>query len=90
MNHILHNIALIILCLGIILMTIYITKSNNVKNYNSLIRKYDRDYDDNKDQEQDIYVQKPGTIFKDMFVENSSWLNKYQSLDNSSQQNLYI
>lgn len=86
MNHILHNISLIILCLGIILMTIYITKSYSTKNKSFKIS----DPQTNDPMNPDAYVQRPATIFKDMFIGNSSWLNKYQSIDNASQQNLYI
>jgi len=38
----------------------------------------------------DAYTQRPATIFKDMFLQNSAWLAKYQSIDNSAQPNLYI
>jgi hypothetical protein len=86
MNHILHNISLIILCLGIILMTIYITKSYSTKNESFKIS----DPQTDEPMNPDAYVQRPATIFKDMFIGNSSWLNKYQSIDNASQQNLYI
>jgi len=86
MNHILHNISLIILCLGIILMTIYITKSYTTKNEVLTLSHSQRDELMNPD----AYTQRPATIFKDMFLENSSWLNKYQNIDNISQQNLYI
>lgn len=86
MNHVLHNISLIILCLGIILMTIYVTKSYTTKNDVATLSHLQRDEPMNPD----AYTQRPATIFKDMFLENSSWLNKYQNIDNISQQNLYI
>ena len=86
MNHILYNISLIILSLGIILMTIYVTKSYNINTYISP----EIDPQTKETMNQDAYTQRPGTIFKDMFLQNSSWLNKYQSIDNSAQPNLYI
>lgn len=86
MNHILYNISLIILCLGIILMTIYVTKSYNTNTYISS----ETDPQTKEAMNQDAYTQRPATIFKDMFLQNSSWLNKYQSIDNSAQPNLYI
>jgi len=84
MNHILHNISLIILCLGIILMTIYVTKSYNMS--------YKESYVDKRDDtiNEDVYTQRPATIYKDMFLQNSSWLNKYQNIDNIAPQNLYL
>jgi len=86
MNHILHNISLIILCLGIIMMTIYVTKSYNNKTYIPRIM----DPQTNDAMNHDAYTQRPATIFKDMFLQNSAWLAKYQSIDNSAQPNLYI
>jgi len=86
MNNILHNISLIILCVGIIMMTIYITKSYSYKN----IPMQQNNPQNNDIMNTDVYTQKPATIFKDMFLENSSWLSKYQSIDNSAQPNLYI
>lgn len=85
MNHILHNISLIILCLGIIMMTIYVTKS-----YNKTYIPHVIDPQINDAMNQDAYTQRPATIFKDMFLQNSAWLAKYQSIDNSAQPNLYI
>ena len=89
MNHILHNISLIILCLGILLMTIYVTKSYNNQNYT----KQDIVQQNNPREEpitDDVYTQRPATIYKDMFLQNSSWLNKYQNIDNVASQNLYL
>jgi hypothetical protein len=86
MNNILHNISVIILCVGIIMMTIYITKSNSYKN----IPIQQNDPQTDEPMNPDVYTQKPATIFKDMFLENSSWLSKYKSIDNSAQPNLYI
>lgn len=87
MNHILHNISLIILCLGIILMTIYITKSYN-KNTQCNISNTNYNPRDEPINE-DVYTQRPSTIYKDMFNQNSSWLNKYQNIDNIGQ-DLYL
>jgi hypothetical protein len=67
-------------------MTIYITKSYTTKNEVLTLSHSQRDEPMNPD----AYTQRPATIFKDMFLENSSWLNKYQNIDNISQQNLYI
>jgi hypothetical protein len=69
-------------------MTIYITKSYNKNTqYNISNTNYDPR---NEPINEDVYTQRPATIYKDMFNQNSSWLNKYQNIDNIGPQDLYL
>ena len=82
MNHILHNIALIILCFGIILMTIYITRATS-NNY--MTQEQQLLYKQNglrlKDPvDTNIYVMRPSNIFNTMFKEGSIGFG-YQSFN---------
>lgn len=81
MNHILHNISLVILALGIILITIYITKAST----NGYIS-YDK-YLLNKQSglrkihpEENIYDYKVSKAYKKMFSQPSVWMG-YQDFD---------
>lgn len=75
MNHILHNISVIILAFGIILMTMYVTKATYVptqKNITGVRRRY----------KNDIYDDNPSKVFKSLFNQPSTWQG-YQSLEDS-------
>jgi hypothetical protein len=81
MNHILHNISLVILATGIILMTIYITKASNngymsyeksLINLQSGLRR--RETPDN------IYDYRVSKAYKKMFSQPSVWAG-YQDFD---------
>ena len=76
MNHILHNISLVILFFGIILITVYITKAYNTNK--CITRPTDMDIDNN---DTDIYDERPTKLFKKMFQNPSVWANTYQLLD---------
>ena len=82
MNHILHNIALIIVFFGIILMTIYVTKSKYNKPRGKSHVKYSVDDNDNMSDVDAAYNERVSKKFKSMFDENSPWLNKYSAIDN--------
>jgi hypothetical protein len=76
----LYNISLILLFIGIILMTIYITKS-----YNKLhVIKEDNKYINN------IYNERPSVKFKDMFNDKSLYIKKYTEFDNLDENKLYL
>jgi hypothetical protein len=76
----LYNISLILLFIGIILMTIYITKS-----YNNLhVIKEDNKYINN------IYNERPSVKFKDMFNDKSLYIKKYTEFDNLDENKLYL
>lgn len=71
MNHILHNISLLILLIGIIMLTTYITKANNQCN---VIRREiikDSKSSDNYKRSFDV---RPKNEFKKMFDVNSPWV----------------
>jgi hypothetical protein len=76
MNHILHNISLVILFFGIILITVYITKAYNTNKCRAEPTDIDSDNNDT-----DIYDERPNQIFKKMFQNTSVWANTYQLLD---------
>ena len=85
MDHILHNIALIILCTGIIFMTVYVTKAsnNNFRTYqeekmlkdSKLKRLYPK---------QNIYNYNVSDSYKNMFKDQTAWLG-YQTFNPANQ-----
>ena len=80
MNHILHNISLIILSFGIILMVIYITKSQYHKH--PVSRGFAEKVEDNDTMNEidAAYSERASKKFKGMFDDNSTWLSKYQTV----------
>ena len=89
MNHILHNISLIILSFGIILMVIYVTKSQSIKHPSS--RGFTEKVEDNETMNEidAAYAERASKKFKGMFDDNSAWLSKYQAIDNVQQGKLF-
>jgi len=80
MNHILYNISLIILVIGIILMTVYITKASNngyLTYHKQLLN--NRGKTINK-QYQSIYDYKVNKEYQKMFSQPSIWMG-YQDFD---------
>jgi hypothetical protein len=83
MNHILYNISLVILFIGIILMTVYITKASNngymtyhkqLKNKEkAIVKPYETIYDYNVNKE-----------FQKMFSQPSIWMG-YQDYHSKEQ-----
>jgi hypothetical protein len=69
MNHILYNISIIMLLLGIILLTYYLTKANN-KPDNSFCLK---EANITNTQVEDAYKMRPSEIFHVMFNNPSLW-----------------
>ena len=81
MHTILHNISLILLCAGIIFMTVYVTKASN-NNYHSYMdqemlknSKLKRLY-----PKQNIYNYSVSDSYKDMFKQQTAWLG-YQTFN---------
>lgn len=81
MNHLLHNISLILIFFGIILITIYVTKSNYIKSPRQKTMPNTIN-DNNKMNDVDkAYAERVSKKFNSMFSDNSTWLNKYQEID---------
>jgi hypothetical protein len=80
MNHIIHNISLIILFAGIIMMTVYITKAssyNYMTNEQVLLMKQNLR---RKEPVQNIYDYRVSETYEKMFSQPSIWLG-YQDFD---------
>lgn len=78
MNHLLYNISITMLLVGIIMLTHYLTKVYNTTNINL----------DNNMNEQpltldDVYDMRPSQTFKVMFNEPSIWQG-YETIDNKN------
>jgi len=80
MNHILYNISLLILIVGIILITVYITKASkngyltyNQRILNKKLKLIDKPY-------QSIYDYKVNKEYQKMFSQPSIWMG-YQDFD---------
>lgn len=81
MNHLLYNIAIIMLLIGILMLTYYLTKAyNNQSNINNTNINDDVD---NRNVLDDIYNMRPSKIFKVMFNEPSIWQG-YETIDNKN------
>lgn len=80
MNHILYNISLIILFIGIIMMTIYITKASDV-NYMTNEKEILMRQNLNKPESvNNIYDYKISKAYKNMFSNPSIWM-EYTEFD---------
>lgn len=85
MNSILYNLSILILGTGIIMITIYITKVNN----NGYIYPAQNGLRI-KNNENDIYNDKPSDVFKSMFSQ-SSIIQDYQEFNiNDKTDKLYV
>lgn len=90
MNHILYNISLLILVVGIILMTVYITKASNngfqtsdKQILNKRLKLTDKPY-------QSIYDYKVNKEYQKMFSQPSIWMG-YQDYDpKEKSQKIYV
>lgn len=69
MNHLLYNIALIMLLVGILMLTYYLTKAYNT---NSQIKITNDEYNQEQTLD-DVYDMRPSQIYKVMFNEPSIW-----------------
>lgn len=94
MNHILHNISLIILGLGIILLTVYITKasSNGFKTTDVILmeqQELERRRRGIKPDES-IYDTRPSKVYKKMFSEPSVWVGYSEFDENDIKEKIYV
>ena len=88
MNHIIHNISIIILTVGIIMMVVYVTKASN----NNFLTTEQKLMQRRKptDPEETVYDYKVSKAYKKMFSEPSV-LFGYQTLDPENMpQKLYV
>jgi hypothetical protein len=72
MNHILYNLSLMVLCIGIILMTVYVTRATTDK-YKTGEQKLNSKPLEPIKNNPDIYTQRFTTVFKNMFSQPSLW-----------------
>jgi hypothetical protein len=89
MNHVIHNVSVIILTAGIIMMIVYITKasSNNFLTTEQMIMSKDRTPNN---IEESIYDYRVSKEYKKMFIEPSV-LFGYASFDeNENPDKLYV
>ena len=76
MNHLLYNISIVMLLIGILMLTYYLTKAYNLPQPNNCnINNYDKDI-----SLDEVYSQKPSDIYKVMFNEPSIWQG-YQQIN---------
>jgi hypothetical protein len=89
MNHILYNISLLILVVGIILMTVYITKASNNGFQTSDKLNLNKNYLIEKPYKT-IYDYKVNKEYEKMFSQPSIWMG-YQDFDPKEQsQKIYV
>ena len=81
MNHLLYNISIVMLLIGILMLTYYLTKAyNNQANINTTNINDDTEITPSLD---DIYNMRPSKTFKVMFNEPSIWQG-YETTDNKN------
>jgi len=80
MNYILYNISLIILFIGIIMMTVYITKASNFNYMTNKQKLLIRQNLRRKEPVQNIYDYRVSKEYEKMFTQPSIWLG-YQDFD---------
>jgi hypothetical protein len=93
MNNILYNISLIILSLGIILITVYVTKAtstNYLTYYNQLLANQENKSYKPYNPYLNVYNDRPTQTYKNMFLQSEPWLG-YETYDpNQSSTKLFI
>jgi len=94
MNHILHNISLLMLGLGIILLTVYITKatSNGFKTTDIILmeqQELERRRRGIKSDES-IYDTRPSKVYKKMFSDPSNWFGYADFDENDIKEKIYV
>lgn len=75
MNHVLYNISLIVLAVGIILLTVYITRSSTSPYlaYGDMLKKQYEERQQQRVQATDVFDYRYSKVFKDMFSQPSIW-----------------
>lgn len=90
MNHIIHNISIIILTIGIVMMVVYVTKASNNNFLTTEQMLMQRKAGQPTDLEETVYDYKVSKAYKKMFSEPSV-LFGYQTLDPENMpQKLYV
>lgn len=94
MNHILYNISLIILGLGIILLTVYITKatSNGFKTTDVILMEQQELERRRRgiSSQGDIYDSRPSKVYKKMFSDPSNWFGYADFDENEVKEKIYV
>ncbi len=94
MNHVLHNIALIILGLGIILITVYITKatSNGFKTTDVILMEQHELEARRRGLKptESVYDFRPSRVYKKMFSDPSVWLGYGDFDENEVKEKIYV
>ena len=94
MNHILHNISLIILGLGIILLTVYVTKatSNGFKTTDVILMEQQELEKRRRGFKPDesIYNNRPSKVYKKMFSDPSNWFGYADFDENDIKEKMYV
>ena len=68
MNHILYNISIVMLLVGMLMLTYYLTKAYNISQSNCNINNYEKSM-----TLEEVYNQRPSNIYKSMFNDPSIW-----------------
>lgn len=90
MNHIIHNISIIILTIGIVMMVVYVTKASNNNFLTTEQMLMQRKAGQPTDLKETVYDYKVSKAYKKMFSEPSV-LFGYQTLDPENMpQKLYV
>lgn len=94
MNHILYNFSLIILFLGIILLTVYITKaSSNGFKTTDIILMENQEIERKRrgmNYNETIYDSRPSKIFDKMFLRPSVWTGYDDFDENEIKDKIYV
>lgn len=94
MNHILHNISLIILGIGIILITVYITKaSSNGFKTTDMILMEQQELERRRrglNPNESIYDFRPSKVYKKMFSDPSVWIGYSDFDENEIKEKIFV
>lgn len=85
MNHILYNLSLLILMVGIILLTVYVTKAsgNGFKTTQEILLSNENAPNKNLTQSDSVYDFRPSKLYNGMFSQPSVWFG-YSDFDESN------
>ncbi len=94
MNHILYNISLITLGLGIILITVYITKatSNGFKTTDVILMEQQELEARRRglNTTESVYDSRPSRVYKKMFSDPSVWFGYSDFDENEVREKIYV
>jgi len=83
MNHLLYNISIIMLLIGILMLTYYLTKAYNSQSNINNTDINNNTYNEKLPSLDDVYNMRPSKTFKVMFNEPSIWQG-YETIDNKN------